>query len=208
MIARPDPIDLSPKIAIIYPVERSYMKTNTKKITQIVNKYKRKKMGLIAVLQDIQEEYNWLPPDDLKLVAEELCVPLIDVYSFASFYRAFSLAPIGKHICTVCLGTACYVRGAPTVLDRLQERLGIQADCTTKDKQFTLETVNCLGACALAPIIVVDGQYHGQTTAQKVNLILNKYPKKKKIKKILNAHVLAGAFVDEYALAIGSERTH
>lgn len=165
-------------MAIIVDIEGSSMKINIKQVAKIIEKYRKKKTGLIAVLQDIQEAYNWLPPEALKMVSNALCIPLIDVYSVASFYRAFSLTPRGKHVVTVCLGTACHVRGAPIVLDRIQDTLGIPAGCTSKDQQFTLETVNCLGACALAPIVVVDGQYHGQTTAQKVDPILNKYRKK------------------------------
>ena len=159
------------------------MNINIKKATQIIKKYKGTKSGLLAALQDIQAKYNWLPPDALRLVSNELCVPLIEVYSVATFYRAFSLNPRGKHLCTVCLGTACHVRGAPIVLDRVQEKLGVKPGCTTRDDQFTLETVNCLGACALAPIVVVDGNYHGQTTVAKVDSILTKYQKKKRSAK-------------------------
>lgn len=156
------------------------MNINVKKASKIIDKYKGKKSALLAVLQDIQEEYNWLPPETLAMVSEKLCVPMIDVYGVATFYRAFSLTPRGKHLVTVCLGTACHVRGAPLVLDHVQEQLGIGPGSTTKDKQFTLETVNCLGACALAPIMVVDGAYYGQTTTKKVDAILAKYKKKKK----------------------------
>jgi len=166
------------------------MDIKTKAVHEILQKYKNRRSALLAVLQDIQEKYNWLPESALRMVADELCVPLIDIYSVATFYRAFSLTPRGKHLCTVCLGTACHVRGAPTVLDRVQEKLGIDPGCTTKDKQFTLETVNCLGACALAPIVVIDGKYHGQTTIQKVNSIFSEIKtskespaKTKKIKK-------------------------
>lgn len=159
------------------------MKFSPQEVSKIIDGYQAKKTSLLAILTDIQEKYNWLPPDALKLVSEKLCIPLIEVYSVASFYRAFSLAPRGKHVVTVCLGTACHVRGAPIVLDRIQDALGIPAGCTSRDQQFTLETVNCLGACALAPIVVVDSQYHGQTTVQKVDPILNKYLKKRKIKK-------------------------
>jgi NADH:ubiquinone oxidoreductase subunit E len=154
------------------------MNIDTKDISTIIKKYNNKKSAMLAVLQDIQTKYNWLPPKALELVAVELCVPLIDVYSVATFYRAFSLTPRGKHICTVCLGTACHVRGAPIVLDRIENQLGVTPGKTTKDDNFTLETVNCLGACALAPIVVVDGEYYGQTTSQKVGGILGKYQKK------------------------------
>jgi NADH-quinone oxidoreductase E subunit len=159
------------------------MKINVKDVSKIVEKYHNNKSSLIAVLQDVQEKYNWLPPDAIKLISEKLCVPLIDVYSVATFYRAFSLTPRGKHIVTVCLGTACHVRGAPTVLDRVKSKLKIEPGCTTSDNNFTLESVNCLGACALAPIVVVNGQYYGQTTVQKVDQIIDQYKKKKRKRK-------------------------
>jgi len=161
------------------------MKINVKDVSKIVEKYHNNKSSLIAVLQDVQEKYNWLPPDAIKLISEKLCVPLIDVYSVATFYRAFSLTPRGKHIVTVCLGTACHVRGAPTVLDRVKSKLKIEPGCTTSDNNFTLESVNCLGACALAPIVVVNGQYYGQTTVQKVDQIIDQYKKKKRKRKTI-----------------------
>jgi len=160
------------------------MKINTLDLAKIVEKYHGEKSSLIAVLQDVQEKFNWLPPEALRLISEELCIPLIDVYSVATFYRAFSLTPRGKHVVTVCLGTACHVRGAPTVLDRMTHRLKIEPGCTTPDEHFTLESVNCLGACALAPIVVVDGKYYGQTTVQKVDAIIDQYKPKKRRKKV------------------------
>lgn len=158
------------------------MKFNSREVTKIIKKYQAKKSDLLAILTDIQTKYNWLPPDAIQLVSGKLCVPIIDVYGVASFYHAFSLTPRGKHIVTVCSGTACHVRGAPIILGRVQNQLGISPGCTTKDDQFTLETVNCLGACALAPIVVVDGHYHGQSTIRKVDAVLAKYKKKKKRK--------------------------
>lgn len=159
------------------------MKYNPQVIKRILKKYDNEKSSLLAILTDIQTKYNWLPPDAMKLVAEKLHVPLIDIYGVASFYHAFSLTPRGKHIVTVCQGTACHVRGAPTVLNRIEDRLMVSPGCTTRDDQFTLETVNCLGACALAPIVVVDGNYHGQTTTQKVDALFAKYRTKKVTKK-------------------------
>jgi len=159
------------------------MKINVKDVSKIVEKYHNNKSSLIAVLQDVQEKYNWLPPDAIKFISEKLCVPLIDVYSVATFYRAFSLTPRGKHVVTVCLGTACHVRGAPIVLDRMKSRLKIEPGCTTSDGNFTLESVNCLGACALAPIVVVNGQYYGQTTVLKVDQIIARYQKKRRRRK-------------------------
>jgi NADH:ubiquinone oxidoreductase subunit E len=159
------------------------MKISTQDLGKLVDKYHNEKSSLIAVLQDVQEKYNWLPPEALRLISERLCVPLIDVYSVATFYRAFSLTPRGKHVVTVCLGTACHVRGAPTVMDRAKHKLKIEPGGTTPDGNFTLESVNCLGACALAPIVVVDGKYYGQTTIQKVDHIVDQHKAKKCKKK-------------------------
>jgi NADH:ubiquinone oxidoreductase subunit E len=159
------------------------MKFNPKTVTRIVQQHSSDKVNLLAILTDVQKEYNWLPPDALKMISELLCIPLIDVYGVASFYHAFSLTPRGKHIITICQGTACHVRGAPVILNRVKERLQIEPGCTTEDDQFTLETVNCLGACALAPVMVIDGKYHGHSTVQKINALLSRYEKKRHSKK-------------------------
>lgn len=153
--------------------------TTTKNIStevqSIIKKYNRKKEFLICILQDIQAEYGYLPKDALINVSEQLDIPLIQVYGVATFFRAFSLQPRGRHTVHVCLGTACHVRGAERVLDKIKRELKIDAGETTDDMNFTLETVNCLGACALGPIMVVDGKYHGQMTTAKVDTILKKY---------------------------------
>jgi NADH-quinone oxidoreductase subunit E len=151
------------------------MELDLKKVEGIINKYKGEGGALIAILQDVQSEYNYLPPDVLKSVADKLNVPLISVYGIATFYRAFSLKPRGKHLVTVCLGTACHVRGAKRILAEVQKRLNVKRGETTEDKTFTLETVNCLGCCAIGPVVVVDGEYYGQTTTAKVDPILEKY---------------------------------
>ena len=172
-------VDFAMKITIIKRFERRCMKINEKTINKIIEQNNHDKSNLLAILNDIQAEYNWLPPDALTIVAEALSMPLIDIYSVASFYHAFSLTPRGEHVVTCCQGTACHVRGAPFVLKRLQDQLGVDPGCTTKDEQFTLETVNCLGACALAPIVVIDGNYYGQATVQKVDGMLMQYAGKK-----------------------------
>jgi len=128
--------------------------------------------ALIQVLQDIQDRFHWLPPETLGQVAAALGVPLAQVYGVATFYRSFSLSPRGRHICTVCLGTACHVRGGGAVLESFERRLGIAAGGTSSDGAYTLEKVNCLGACALAPLAVVDGRYHGRMTEAKVEALL------------------------------------
>lgn len=142
---------------------------------RILRKNGYKNSAIIQVLTDIQAEHNYLPREDLEYVSQRLKVPLSKIFSVATFYAAFSLEPRGEHMVTVCEGTACFVRGATNVLSRIEDRLGIKTGCTTCDNKFTLETVNCLGACALAPIVVVDGDYHGQTNVRKIDAILDQY---------------------------------
>lgn len=122
---------------------------------------------LVPILQDIQEKHNYLPEELLRIVAEKLEIPLRDVYGVTTFYRSFSLTPKGKHIITVCLGTACHVRGGARIVDTLSNKLGIKPGETTENLQFTLETVNCLGCCAIGPIIVVDGEYYGEMVSSR-----------------------------------------
>lgn len=136
------------------------------------------KSALLAVLEEVQSRYRYLPRDVLILISERLGVPLSQVYSVATFYNAFSLDPKGRHLIHVCTGTACHVRGATQVLDRLQTKLGIQAGETSQDLEYTLETVNCLGACALGPIVIADGEYEGQMTASKVDRMLKRMERK------------------------------
>ena len=145
------------------------------KIDKIIENYKNDKTFLIPILQDIQAEYNYLPKETLIHVAEKLSLPLIQVYGVATFFKAFNLTPRGKHIINVCLGTACHVRGAVNVLQKIERELGIKKGETTEDMQFTLETVNCLGACALGPIMVVDGEYHGHMTSMRIESVLKSY---------------------------------
>lgn len=152
----------------------------TADIDRILKKHDYKKSALIPILQDIQSKNRWLPCEILKYVSEKLDLSLIDVYSLATFYKSFSLKPRGKHVVTACCGTACHVRGGPKVLQELKNELGIDVEETTPDKNFTLETVRCLGACALGPLVVIDRKYHGQMNTKKVASTLKKYGKKKK----------------------------
>ncbi len=145
------------------------------KVEKILEKYDHEKGLLVSILQDAQVEFNYLPKDTLVMVSRELKVPLTQVYSVATFFKAFSLKPRGRHLVHVCLGTACHVRGAPKVADRLELELSIKAGETTADKKFTLERVNCIGACALGPMVVIDGQYSGEMTIAKVKPLLEKY---------------------------------
>jgi NADH-quinone oxidoreductase subunit E len=147
-------------------------KPDKKKIKSILARYDGNPGMLVPILQDVQAEYNYLPKDALVQVGEGLDVPLSQVYSVASFFKAFSLKPRGRHLVNVCLGTACHVRGAVRVLDEIERQLDIKPGETTEDLKYTLETVNCVGACALGPIVVVDGSYSGQMTAAKVKPLL------------------------------------
>lgn len=130
--------------------------------------------SLISVLEEIQAQYSYLPQEAMILVSERMGVPLSQVYSVATFYNAFSLKPRGKHTICVCTGTACHVRGAVQVLNRLETSLGVRPGGTTRDRQFTLETVNCLGCCALGPVVVLDDEYEGQMTTKKVDKLLKR----------------------------------
>jgi len=159
------------------------MSNDFERVEAIIREYGGSRDSLISILHDIQSEYHYLPEDMLRLVAGQLELPLIQVYGVATFFRAFTLKPRGKHIVSVCLGTACHVRGAPAVLDEAKRQLGIEPGDTTEDMLFTLETVNCLGACALGPIVVVDGKYHGQVRAVKVKTILSRYKKAPRAKR-------------------------
>ncbi len=146
-----------------------------KTIQAIVDKYGGDHRQLVSILQDIQAEYRYLPKEALEEASRVLDIPLSQVYSVATFFRAFSLTPKGRHVIKVCLGTACHVRGAARVADRMELDLGIKREETTKDLRFTLETVNCVGCCALGPMVLVDDQYHGHLTSDKVSQLLAKY---------------------------------
>jgi len=141
----------------------------------IIDGYQGKTSGLTTILQDIQDEYNYLPPQAMERVAEKMGLPLSQVLHVATFYKAFSLEPRGKHLITVCLGTACHVRGGARLVEQAERLLKIRAGGTTPDLQFTLETVNCVGSCALGPVMIVDGEYYGKMASSKVERVLKKY---------------------------------
>jgi len=153
---------------------------DTEKVRSFAAKYNNEKRALISILQDIQVEFNYLPQEALFLVSEILGVPLVDILGVATFYRSFSLQPRGEHLITVCMGTACHVRGGPKILEEFERQLNIKAGETTKDRLFSLETVACLGCCAIGPVVVVDGNYHAQTSIRTVSSILKTYRKNEK----------------------------
>ena len=143
-----------------------------KDVQEVFERYGRSPARMIEILQDLQDIYGWLPKELLKEVSRQTGVPLTRVYHMATFFKAFSLKPRGKYVIQVCTGTTCHVKGAYMVLDRLKNVLGIDVGETTDDLMFTLETVNCVGACALAPVVVINDKYYGYVTPSKVDEII------------------------------------
>jgi NADH:ubiquinone oxidoreductase subunit E len=143
-------------------------------VNSTVEKYRKMPSALISILQDIQEKIGYLPPDILKRVAEKTELPLTQIYGVATFFKSLSLNPQGRHIVTICMGTACHVRGAGKILSEVSSFLEIEPGETTGDGEFTLRAVNCLGACAIGPVMVVDGKYYGKMSASRANALLDK----------------------------------
>jgi len=144
-------------------------------VNRIVGDYGEDDSSLIQILLDVQKQYNWLPPETVRLVSDRLGMPITQVYRVASFFKALSLVPRGEHIVKACLGTACHVRGGMKVMKRIRRTLGIKEGETSEDMKFSLEKVNCLGCCALGPIITVDDEYHGKMSPEMVPNILENY---------------------------------
>ena len=145
------------------------------RIDQIIDKYQGEASSLIQVLLEIQSENHWLPQGALKRVSEKLQVPLTRIQHIATFYKAFSLVPKGRHEIHICLGTACHVRGATRVLKTVQGLTGLKPGLTDKDLRFSLDTVSCVGCCALGPVMVIDGEYHGKMASAKAEDVLKNY---------------------------------
>ena len=146
----------------------------TKKVDNILKNRNKTPNELVEVLQDLQEAHKYLPEEELRIISKELKVPLIEVFRVANFYRAFTLKPQGKHLLTVCMGTACHVRGAPKLSDEVLGQLNVKPGETTEDGQFTVEIVNCLGACALGPVVILDGKYYDHMTPAKLRDLIQK----------------------------------
>ena len=161
-------------------------------VLRIIEKHNEKYGRLIAILEEIQVKYGYLSEKALRIVGEKTNCSLVDIYGVATFYRFFSLQPKGKHLICVCLGTACHVRGAAMVVEEFERQLGVKVGQTTSDSEFTLETVNCLGACAIGPIVTADGHYFSKVATRKVKHILKE--------------VRAGLLQDEESLAAASDR--
>lgn len=147
--------------------------------------------NLITLLQEVQEVYGYLPENAMQDIADFLGMPLSGVYGVATFYNQFRLTPLGKNVIRVCRGTACHVKNSANILTALETELGIKAGETTRDKLFTLETVACIGACSIAPVININEDYYGRLEIKEIPKILNKYRKETKSKKTENNVVSA-----------------
>ena len=146
-----------------------------KRVDEIIDKYNAEKSWLIGIFQDIQQEWRYLPREAILRVVERLGIPLTQAYMVATFYKSFSLVPRGEHEIHVCLGTACHLRGGQRLVENFERALDVKAGGTTADMKFTLETVNCLGACALAPLVRVDQKNYGKMTGDKIPKIIKEY---------------------------------
>ncbi|HUT67137.1 MAG TPA: NADH-quinone oxidoreductase subunit NuoE [Dehalococcoidales bacterium] len=161
--------------ALDFETIRTIIENNAGKVDSLIDSYLEKKEQLISLLQDIQAEFNYIPQDVLIKISQKLDIPLSQVFSVATFFQAFSLRPRGRHTITVCLGTACHVKGGQRLVDKMERDFGLKPGETTEDERFTLETANCLGCCALGPVVVVDGKYESQVNPEKLDKILKKY---------------------------------
>ncbi len=162
------------ELVLDFPKVKAVVESYSAKVDSLIDSYADKKEQLISLLQDIQAEFNYLPRDVLIKTSQKLDIPLSQVFGVATFFRAFSLKPRGRHLVTVCLGTACHVRGGHRLVDKLERDYELKPGETTEDMKFTLETVNCLGCCALGPVVVVDGKYESQVNPDKLDRVLRR----------------------------------
>lgn len=154
---------------------QTILESNAEKVENLIESYVDKKEQLISLLQDIQAEFNYIPQDVLVRISQRLDIPLSQVFGVATFFQSFSLKPRGRHTITVCLGTACHIRGGQRLVDKMERDYSLKPGETTEDQRFSLETANCLGCCALGPVVVVDGKYESQVDPQKLDKVLKKY---------------------------------
>ncbi len=153
---------------------------NLNPVDLIVDKYQEKRTALISILHDVQDRYKYLPDEALKMVASRLRMDINEIYGVATFYKSFTLTPQGKHSITLCLGTACHVRGGPKILRELKGLLHIEPGQTTADKQFSLNVVNCLGVCAIGPVMMVDRKFYGEMSPIRAKKIIEKLNNKRR----------------------------
>ncbi|MCX8119023.1 MAG: NAD(P)H-dependent oxidoreductase subunit E [Desulfobacterota bacterium] len=145
------------------------------RIDRIIDRHQSDPNALIQILLEVQRENHWLPQEALKRISERLQVPMSRIQHIATFYKAFSLVPKGRHQIHICMGTACHVRGAPRLLDTIQDLIGIRPGETDTELKYSLETVNCLGCCALGPVVEIDGRHHGNMTPGQIEGVLKEY---------------------------------
>jgi len=148
------------------------MNVDLKRLQPILTRYPKEESSLIMILQDVQAEFNYLPPEILIVVAREIGIPKARIFGVATFYKAFSLEPRGDEIIKVCMGTACHVRGAQLIKDELERQLEVKAGGTTRDLRYSLELVNCVGACAMAPVAIVGDKYHPNLSPDRLKKII------------------------------------
>ncbi|WP_287152823.1 NAD(P)H-dependent oxidoreductase subunit E [Candidatus Solincola tengchongensis] len=142
---------------------------------RIIDRYEKSEESLLAILQDFQREFHYVPEEGMRRLSEVMGVPLSKLYAMGTFYKALSLTPRGRHTIKVCTGTACHLKGAPQLLETLERELKVRRNGTTEDGEFTLECVNCVGACAMAPVVLVDEVYHGQSRPSKIVDMVKKH---------------------------------
>ncbi len=150
-----------------------------KTVDLIIDKYQEKRTALISILHDVQDRYKYLPEEALRIVASRLRMDINEVYGVATFYKSFSLIPKGKHSITICMGTACHVRGGPKIIRELKTLLHIEPGESTPDKKFSLNVVNCLGVCAIGPVIMVDQKFYGEMNPIKAKKIIERLNNKR-----------------------------
>lgn len=146
----------------------------------VIDNSVKKNKELIPILEDVQNRFRYIPKDAVQLISDRIKRPISEIYGVVTFYRSFSLTPRGKHIVTVCVGTACHVRGGSKILSTLSRELKINPGQTTKDLNYSLDAVNCLGCCAIGPVIVIDDEYYGEMTAKKALNLISKLKKEDK----------------------------
>jgi len=151
------------------------MELDTNRIDEIISRYERSEESLLAILQDFQREFLYVPEEGMKRLSGVLHVPESKIYAMGTFYKTLSLEPRGRHTIKICTGTACHLKGAGLILETIERELGVNRNHTTEDKRYTLESVNCVGACAMAPVVVVGEDYYGHMRPSKIMDVLNKY---------------------------------
>lgn len=157
--------------------EKCVIKRLREETKEIVDKYPKERNQLIAILNEIQEKYGYIPKQSQITISEELSIPMAEIYGVITFYSRFTLAPKGKYNISICLGTACYVKGSQKILDRAKERLKIEAGEVTEDGKFSIDDVRCVGACGLAPVFMVNDEVYGNATVKQFDEVIDRYMK-------------------------------